>query len=146
MKKTTDNGFVVVGREGGAEGQGVGIALDPATRIDAGAKVARRLLRPNRRRGYLCNRSMRANSRRLTMLGRLLIGAIAAGMAWKYRDSLREYMKRNVGPAREQIDRLARTVQDKSRGLFDPASGSSRIERTREKVPAGVSEEGRSAE
>jgi hypothetical protein len=82
------------------------------------------------------------------MLGRLLVGAIAAGMAWKYRDSLREYVKGNAGPAREQIDRLVRTVQDKSRGLFDPAKspGSSRTESTREKVPAGVSEEGRSAE
>ena len=78
------------------------------------------------------------------MLGRLLVGAIAAGVAWKYRDSLREYVKGNAGPAREQIDRLLRTVQDKSRDLFDPAkSPSSRIESTRERVAAGASEEGR---
>ena len=78
------------------------------------------------------------------MLGRLLVGAIAAGVAWKYRDSLREYVKGNAAPAREQIDRLLRTVQDKSRDLFDPAKlPGSRIENTREKVAAEVSEQGR---
>ena len=82
------------------------------------------------------------------MLGRLLVGALAAGVAWKYRDSLREYVKGNAGPAREQVDRVLRTVQDKSRDLFDPEESprSARIENTREKVPAGAAAEGRPAE
>lgn len=79
------------------------------------------------------------------MLGRLFATAIVAGMVWKYRDSLREYLKGNAGPAREKIDRLLRTVQEKSGGLLDQAKAprSSRVESTREKVPAGGPEEGR---
>ena len=78
------------------------------------------------------------------MLGRILVGAIAAGMVWKYRDSLRDYAK-SAGPAREKIDGLLRTVQQKSEVLLDQVKEqlSSRIESTREKVRAGASEAGR---
>lgn len=77
-------------------------------------------------------------------MGRILVGAIAAGMVWKYRDSLRDYVKR-AGPAREEIDGLLRTVQQKSEVLLDQVKEqlSSRIENTREKVRAGASEAGR---
>jgi hypothetical protein len=82
------------------------------------------------------------------MLARVLVGAIAAGMAWKYRDSIRAYVKGNAGPAREQIDRFVRTVQDKSRVLFDPATSprSSRSPSTPDKVSVGAAEEGRPTE
>jgi len=79
------------------------------------------------------------------MLGRFLV-AIAGGMVvWKYRDSLREYVKGNSGPARERMDGLLRTVQEKSVVLLDHAKEqlSSRLETAREKVRAGISEEGR---
>ena len=36
------------------------------------------------------------------MLGRLLLLGITGLAAWKYRDSLREYVKGNAGPAREK--------------------------------------------
>ena len=39
VKKTTDNGFVVVGREAGQKDKEWAFALDPATRIDAGGKM-----------------------------------------------------------------------------------------------------------
>jgi hypothetical protein len=80
------------------------------------------------------------------MLGRFLVGAIAGGwVIWKYRDSLREYLKGNSGPAREKMDGLLRTVQEKSGILLDHARDqlSSRLENAREKVRAGKSEEGR---
>jgi hypothetical protein len=79
------------------------------------------------------------------MLGRFLV-AIAGGMVvWKYRDSLREYVKGNSGPARERMDGLLRTVQEKSEILLDHAKEqlSSRLVNAREKVRAGTSEEGR---
>jgi hypothetical protein len=79
------------------------------------------------------------------MLGRFLV-AIAGGMVvWKYRDSLREYVKGNSGPARERMDGLRRTVQEKSEILLDHAKEqlSSRLESAREKVRAGTPEEGR---
>jgi hypothetical protein len=78
------------------------------------------------------------------LLVRILVGAIAAGMVWKYRDSLRNYVK-GAGPAREKIDGLLRTVQQKSEVLLDQVKEqlSSRIESTREKVRAGASEAGR---
>jgi hypothetical protein len=79
------------------------------------------------------------------MLGRFLV-AIAGGMVvWKYRDSLREYVKGNSGPARERMDGLLRTVQEKSEILLDHAKEqlSSRLESAREKVRAGTPEEGR---
>ncbi len=39
VKKTTDNGLVVVGRETGQKDKEWAFALDPATRIEAGGKV-----------------------------------------------------------------------------------------------------------
>ena len=79
------------------------------------------------------------------MLGRLMVGAIAGMVVWKYRDSLREYVKGNSGPARERMDGLLRTVQEKSEILLDHAKEqlSSRLESAREKVRAGTPEEGR---
>ena len=38
VKKTTDNGFVVLGREAGQKDKEWAFALDPATRIDAGGR------------------------------------------------------------------------------------------------------------
>jgi hypothetical protein len=79
------------------------------------------------------------------MLGRILV-AIAGGMVvWKYRDSLREYVKGNSGPTRERMDGLLRTVQEKSEVLLDHAKEqlSSRLESAREKVRAGTPEESR---
>lgn len=40
VKKTTDNGLVVVGRESGQTDKEWAFALDGATRIDAGGKMA----------------------------------------------------------------------------------------------------------
>jgi hypothetical protein len=80
------------------------------------------------------------------MLAGFLVGAIAGGLVvWKYRDSLREYVKGNAGPAREKVDGLLRTVQQKSETLLDQAKEqlSARLESTREKVRAGAPEEGR---
>jgi len=80
------------------------------------------------------------------MLGGFLVGAIAGGLVvWKYRDSLREYVKDNAGPAREKVDGLLRTVQQRSETLLDQAKEqlSSRLESTREKVRAGAPEAGR---
>ena len=49
------------------------------------------------------------------MLG-VLVGAIAGGwVVWKYRDSLRDYVKGNAGPARDKVDGLLRTVQQRVR-------------------------------
>ena len=81
------------------------------------------------------------------MLGRFVVGAIAGGMVvWKYRDVLREYLKGNSGPARERMDGLLRTVQEKSEVLLDQAKGqlSSRLESARERVRAGGRAEGSS--
>ena len=78
------------------------------------------------------------------MLGRVLV-AIAGGMVmWKYRDTLREYASGNSAPARETIDGLLRTVQEKSEVLLDQAKGqlSSRLESARERVRAGGRAEG----
>ena len=80
------------------------------------------------------------------MLAGFLVGAIAGGLVvWKYRDALREYVKGNAGPAREKVDGLLRTVQQKSETLLDQAKEqlSARLESTREKVRAGAPEEGR---
>jgi hypothetical protein len=78
------------------------------------------------------------------MLGRLIVGAVAAGLAWKYRDSIRDYIK-GGGAAHERIDALLGTVQEKSERLLDQAKGqlSSRIAKTRENLRAGVSDESR---
>jgi uncharacterized membrane protein len=77
------------------------------------------------------------------MLGGFLVGAIAGGLVvWKYRDALSEYVKGNAGPALDRVDGLLRTVQQGSETLLDQAKErlSSRLERTREKVRAGVAE------
>jgi hypothetical protein len=70
------------------------------------------------------------------MLGRLLVATIAGMVAWKYRDSLSEYVKGNAGPAREKADGLLLTAQQKSETLLDRAKDriSSRIEGAREKL------------
>ena len=79
------------------------------------------------------------------MLGRLLVSAITGVVVWKYRDSLREYVKGNEGPAREKMDGLLRTVHQRSETLLDQAKGqlSSRRGRAREKIRAGAPEAGR---
>jgi gas vesicle protein len=80
------------------------------------------------------------------MLAGFLVGAIAGGLVvWKYRDSLGGYVKGNAGAAREKVDGLLRTVQQKSETLLDQAKEqlSSRLESTREKVRAGAPEAGR---
>ena len=79
------------------------------------------------------------------MLGQLLVVAITGLVVWKYRDSLREYVKGNAGPAREKVDGVLRTVQQTSDTLLDQAKKqlSSRLESAREKVRAGAPEAGR---
>jgi hypothetical protein len=79
------------------------------------------------------------------MLGRLLVVAMTGLVVWKYRDSLREYVKGNEGPAREKVDGLLRTVQQRSETLLDQAKEqvSSRLESVRGKVRAGAFEAGR---
>jgi hypothetical protein len=76
------------------------------------------------------------------MLGRLLVVAIAGLAAWKYRDSLSEYVKGNTGPVREKVDGLLQTAQQRSEKLLDQAKSqiSSRLEGAREKLNAGASE------
>jgi hypothetical protein len=77
------------------------------------------------------------------MLGGFLVGAITGGVVvWKYCEVFREYVKGNAGPAREKVDRLLQTVQQKSETLLDQAKEqlSSRLESTREKVRAGAPE------
>lgn len=78
------------------------------------------------------------------MLG-LLVGAIAGGLVvWKYRDSFRDYLEGNAGPARERVDGLLRTVQQTSETLLDQAKAqvASGLESARGKV-RGASEAGR---
>ena len=74
------------------------------------------------------------------MLGGVLIVAIAGLVAWKYRDSIAEYVKGNTAPAKEKIDELLRTAQQKSETLLDHAKDqiSSGLEGAREKLNAGV--------
>jgi hypothetical protein len=69
------------------------------------------------------------------MLGKLLVLAIGLA-AWKYRDSLGEYVKSQAGPAKEKADELLLTAQQKSETLLDRAKErvSSGIEGTREKL------------
>ena len=79
------------------------------------------------------------------MLG-LLVGAIAGGLVvWKYRDSFRDYVQGNAGPARERVDGLLRTVQETSETLLDQAKAqvASGLESARGKVRGGASEAGR---
>jgi len=73
------------------------------------------------------------------MLGRYLVAGIAALVVWKYRDSLGEYLKGNVGPAREKVDELLGAAQQTSEALLDRAKEqvSSRIASARDRVRAG---------
>lgn len=80
------------------------------------------------------------------MLGGFVLGVIAGGLAvWKYRDSIREYVKGNAAPAREKADGLLRTMQERSERLLDLAKEqvASTLESTREKVRAAGADEGR---
>ncbi len=76
------------------------------------------------------------------MLGRLLVLGITGLVAWKYRDSIREYVNGNAGPAREKVDGLLGTIQERSETLLDRAKEelSSRLESARERVRAGAPE------
>jgi hypothetical protein len=52
------------------------------------------------------------------MLGRLIVGAIAAGMAWKYRDALRNYLEHPdqlLDDAKEQLSSGMAKTRDKLR-------------------------------
>lgn len=77
------------------------------------------------------------------MLGRALLAVAGGIVMWKYRDTIREYVSGNSAPARETIDGLLRTVQEKSEVLLDQAKEqlSSRLESARERVRAGGLEE-----
>ena len=72
------------------------------------------------------------------MLGRLMVAAIAGLVAWKYRDSLSEYVKGNAGPLREKVDGLLLTTQKGSEALLDRTKEqiSSRLESVRGKLNA----------
>ena len=74
------------------------------------------------------------------MLGRLLVATITGLVAWKYRDSLSEYLKGNAGPAREKVDGLLMSAQQGSEALLDRAKEqiSSRLGSAREKLSAGA--------
>ena len=70
------------------------------------------------------------------MLGRLLVVAVTGLAAWKYREFLGEFVKGNAGPAREKIDRLLVTAQQRSETLLDRAKEqiSSGLESAREQL------------
>ena len=76
------------------------------------------------------------------MLGRLLVLGITGLVAWKYRDSIREYVNGNAGPAREKVDGLLGTIQQTSETFLDQAKKelSSRLESARERVRGGAPE------
>jgi hypothetical protein len=71
-----------------------------------------------------------------------LVAAITGFVVWKYRNSLREYAKGNLEPAREKVDGLLRTVQSTSEVLIDQAKEqlSSRLGSARERVRVRGSE------
>ena len=64
----------------------------------------------------------------------ILIVAAAGLVAWKYRDSLTEYVKGNTAPAREKADELLRAVQQQI---------SSGLDSARDKLKGGASKEKR---
>ena len=74
------------------------------------------------------------------MLGRIFIALAGGLVVWKYRDSLRDYLGGNAGPARARLDDLLQTVQEKSEVLLDQAKDqlSSRIGSARERIRAGA--------
>lgn len=63
----------------------------------------------------------------------IVVGAIAV---WFWRDSIRDYLENNMEPAKGKVDRMLRTVQERSEGLLDGAKEqlSSRLETAREKL------------
>jgi hypothetical protein len=73
------------------------------------------------------------------MLGRLLVVAVTGLAAWKYRDSLGEFVKGNTGPAKEKVDGLLVTAQHRSETFLDRAKEqiSAGLESAREKLSAG---------
>jgi hypothetical protein len=70
------------------------------------------------------------------MLGRVLLAAAAGMLIWKYRDPIREYAKGNEGPARQTIDDILRTVQERSETLLDKTKEhiSTRLDTARDKL------------
>jgi hypothetical protein len=76
----------------------------------------------------------------LHMLG-IVIVAVAGVVAWKYRDSIAEYVKGNTAPARQRVDELLGTAQQKSEALLDQAKEqiSSGLGSARERLKAGES-------
>ena len=75
------------------------------------------------------------------MLRRLLVMTIGGLLAWKYRDSIREYVKGNVSP--DKIDGTFRSVQESSENLFDRAKEkiSAHIGSARERDRSGAWDE-----
>lgn len=73
------------------------------------------------------------------MLGRVLLAAIAGMVVWKYRNPLREYAKGNDGPAREKLDEILRTVQERSESVLDKTKEhiSTRLDTARGKLRGG---------
>ena len=74
------------------------------------------------------------------MLGGLIVLTAAGFIAWKYRDSLTQYVKGNTGPAREKVDELLWAAQQKSETLLDQAKGkiASGLGGAREKLNTGA--------
>lgn len=72
------------------------------------------------------------------MLGRLLLLTVGGMVAWKYRDTIRDYVKGNMGP--DKVDGVLRSVQETSENLFDRAKQevSSRLGTARDRVRAGA--------
>ena len=55
------------------------------------------------------------------MLGGLIVLTAAGFIAWKYRDSLTQYVQGNTEPAKEKVDELLWSAQQKSETLLDQA-------------------------
>jgi hypothetical protein len=74
------------------------------------------------------------------MLGRLLVVTVGGLLAWKYRDSIRDYVRGNVGP--DRVDDTLRSVQETAENFLDRAKEqvSSRLGSARERVRAGTRE------
>ena len=75
----------------------------------------------------------------------VLVLAVAGVVAWKYRDSLGEYLKGNAEPTREKVDDLLRTPQEKSETFMDSAKGriSSGFGSARQKIHRPATEPNR---
>ncbi len=70
------------------------------------------------------------------MFGRLLLAAAAGVLIWKYRDPLRQYAKGNEGPARQKLDEILQSVQERSETLLNKTKEqiSTRLDTARDKV------------